>query len=112
MSKTTFKVTKRADSTMIRTIRAIADSPGRTLIIYLDEGTGEPMYPISIESVIPGVIITLVSDTEEVCSFSPSVSSKQVKHIIEYLNMFDDMVSAARKLIEKEQQLLKNTRNK
>lgn len=109
MVKINFEVksrTKRKTFTIIRMRTA-----GSTLkfTVFLENETGNVLYPLEIESVVPGIIsITLISDTAASCSFPPSIPETMVNKVAEQLNMFHDIVIAAREQIAKEQKHLKD----
>lgn len=108
MNQTVFRTESRIDRPLMRIIHAAADNPGRKLTIYLDRETKKPIYPVTIEPVIPGIIVTiqLDSDNKASCSFPPSIPDTMINGFIEYLKLFHDTVLAVRELIKEEQKIM------
>ena len=104
MNTISFEVTDRNKTSMGTVIRAAAKEPEWNMTLYLDSDTGDVLYPVIIEPAIAIVSITLATKTEASCALPPSVPDCMVNQIIRYLNTFHDVVAAARKLIQKEQE--------
>lgn len=104
MNDMAFYVKGRINRPMMRIIHAKMRSPSCEITVYLDKETGKPMYPIFTKPMSSGIVLELVSDTEEVCAMPPFVSGKSVNSIIRYLEQFDNLVLAARALIKEEQE--------
>ncbi len=105
MDRIEFEVVSRTDSRMITTVRACIKSPFRSIALYLDRESGEVLYPVRIESITP-VTIVLDSDTDLSCSFPPSASETMIPDIVSYFDTFHDVAAAARRLIEREKQII------
>lgn len=106
MGRIKFKVTNRVDRPgLMRIIRAQAKALDKEVAIYLEEGTGRPMYPIHIEPAMPGITVTLDSDFDASCSLPPSIPESMVCRYAKHLKMVKGDVAAVRQLIRKEQRL-------
>lgn len=102
MDSVKFKVKSRKKRPGFTIIRAQAENPIRNLTIFLDNETGEPFYPLSIEPAIPGVIVTLDSDAMACGTLPPSIPEKLVDHYAAELEDFHEITAAARALIAEE----------
>ena len=98
-----FEVTGRKRKETFTVVRTKSLNPDWTFVIYLDNDTAEVLYPLTIEPVIPGISITLSSDSVSSCSFPPSVPSFMVNRFVESLKLFHEIVNAARERIREEQ---------
>ncbi len=103
MERIEFEVADRKDSVMLTAVYADIKEPVRNMTLYFDNRSGDILYPVRIESVVP-VTIVLESDTKFSCSFPPAVSEEMISDIVSYFDTFNDVVAAARRLIEKEKQ--------
>lgn len=102
MDSIKFKVISRKKRPGFTIIRAEAGNPLRKLTVFLDNETGEPFYPLSIEPAIPGVIVTLDSDAMACGTLPPSIPEKLVDHYAAELGDFHEITAAARALIAEE----------
>lgn len=107
MNRIKFEVKSRNASHMLETVHIQSKNPGRNMTLYLDKETGDVLYPIAIEPVIPGITIMLDSEAVASCMFPPSVPESMISNVISYLEEFHDVVDAAREIIRAEQQRLK-----
>lgn len=109
MSEISFGMVDRGKNSTGTVIHASAKDHGWNMTLYLDE-KGNILYPVTIKPAAAIVNITLITDDTATCTLPPSVPDSMVHEIIRYLDEFDDVVGAARKLIKEEQQKMKDIR--
>lgn len=109
MGETVFRVTSRIERPFVWIIKAEAVSPHRKFNMYLDKETRKPLYPMSILGGVFDLEIKLISDKDALCKFPPSLPASQIHPLIGHLNLFDETVAAARKLMKEEQRRLGGT---
>lgn len=99
-----FKITGKKKTKRVFLIRAKTENPVYRLTAFLDLNTKEPLYPVNIESPLPGVTFTIDSETGASCSLPPIIPGHMIHRFGEQLKQFNDVITAARDWIRQEQQ--------
>ena len=108
MAGFTFEVTYRGQTTIANVIHAEMKDLRWKMTLYLDIDTGNILYPVKIEKLMPDMRIVFDSEDMVSCSLSPSIPESKIDAVIEHLVSVHDVITAARKLIKEEQIKLKN----
>lgn len=105
-----FKILSRKKNAMFTTVKAQISVSKRTydmestVKLYLDNDTGAVLYPVEIGSPVPGLTVTLDSDSSSSCSFPPSIPDATIDSTAMFLSIFHETIGTVRELIRKEQQ--------
>lgn len=103
-----FETTYRHRGKAFTTVKAAAYENRIFMTACFDNESGQIAYPVSIS--IPeavGMTFVLDSDMCSSCMFPPSVPEEIISGILIFLEMFRDIIDAARELINNEQERMK-----
>ena len=103
-----FEVTDRGQTTIANVIHAEIKALSWKMALYLDIDTGNILYPVTIEKLMPDIRIVFDSEDMVSCSLAPSIPESEIDSVIEHFGSAHDVITAARKLIKEEQEKLKN----
>lgn len=110
--KLKFEVTKRCKISIADAIYAEIKDTGWKMKLYLDIDTGDVLYPISAENLLPGVKIDFANKEHVFCALTLSAPESKIDRVAECFNMAHDVIAAAREFIEEEQQRFKERNGK
>lgn len=102
MAEVEFKRTGKSKKAIMTVISAKAENPERILKVYIDNDTGEVIYPVAIKQAIPGIEIMLDSAESASCTLPPCISEEMIDRHIAYLATAHDAIKAARTFIAEE----------
>ena len=102
MAGLNFEVTKHGKIAIANFVYAEIKDLGWKMKLYLDIDTGDVLYPVTIEKLIPGITIVIDSSGMASCSLPPSILESEVDGIRDCLGTVHEVIAAVHKLIKEE----------
>lgn len=100
MEVMTFRLLKSVRHSGILTIKAVSKDEGYTMSVHIMDG--KVLYPVAIESFVPGMSVSLDSDDHASCTVPPTIPSPMVPQIRDEMGIYEGIVAGAREFIREQ----------